>query len=240
MFKKIKSLIEENRGYHKKNQELLYNLYWAHIYHDSIRGKEWLEKLPLNIGRMAGDYNFFYLLNRILNDYKPKNILEFGLGESSKFISEYLANELLDSSHTIIEQDEKWKHSFEGSWSLSKRSNIIVCPVQKTHIKGHETNSYSNLKDKINNKFDLYIIDGPKGSEHYSRYDIVSLAKELEKKDEFIIIMDDYNREGEKQTIADLFQLFDKKGINAYKRNYLGTSNVILISTEKYKYATTL
>ena len=38
---------------------------WAHIYHDSIRGKKPIEELGLNIGRWAGNYSFFYVLNRI-------------------------------------------------------------------------------------------------------------------------------------------------------------------------------
>jgi hypothetical protein len=93
MISKIKALIKENRNNHLMNSMLLKDLEWANIYRDSIRGKEWLEKLPLNVGRAAVNYNFFYVLNRILNDYKPNRILEFGLGESSKFISTYILNE---------------------------------------------------------------------------------------------------------------------------------------------------
>ena len=35
----------------KENLLQTKELEWAHIYHDSIRGKEWLENLPLNVGR---------------------------------------------------------------------------------------------------------------------------------------------------------------------------------------------
>jgi hypothetical protein len=32
---------------------------WAHIYHDSIRGKKAIEELELNIVKWAGNYCFF-------------------------------------------------------------------------------------------------------------------------------------------------------------------------------------
>jgi hypothetical protein len=81
MLKKIKNLIQENIKFHKASQAGLNELYWANVYHDSIRGKKELENLGLNIGRWAGNYTFFYVLNRILNDYQPKKIIEFGLGK---------------------------------------------------------------------------------------------------------------------------------------------------------------
>ena len=54
-------------------------LVWAHRYHDSIRGSEFLEKLPLNIGRWAGNYTFFYVLSRTLMEYKPLKLIEWVL-----------------------------------------------------------------------------------------------------------------------------------------------------------------
>jgi hypothetical protein len=78
MIKKIKQLIKENREFNRQRISHLKEIEWAHIYHDSIRGIEWIQGLSLNIGRWAGNYSFFYVLNRILMDYKPKNILELG------------------------------------------------------------------------------------------------------------------------------------------------------------------
>ena len=110
MIKKIKSLINDFRENNKNIISLLQlnhiqskELEWAHIYHDSIRGKKHIENLSLNIGRWAGNYSFFYVLNRILNDYKPEKILDLGLGESSKLISTYLEHYLPNSTHTIVE-----------------------------------------------------------------------------------------------------------------------------------------
>jgi len=223
-----------------KQLELSREIEWAHIYHDSIRGKEWLMNLPLNIGRWAGNYSFFYVLNRILNDYKPKEILELGLGESSKFVSVYIDNYLTDSNHTIIEQDSHWADSFKDRFLLSGRSSINVIPLVKKNVKDFEVNSYENIENFITKKYDLYIVDGPLGSPQYSRYDIVNIAEMLNKDDEFIIIFDDHNRKGEKQTFKELKNVFKKKDINIHIGFYSGVKEVAIIGTDKYRFVNTL
>lgn len=240
MIKKIRELIRENRENQQKIIKLNQELDWANVYHDSIRGKEYLKNMSLNIGRWAGNYSFFYVLNRILNDFKPKTILEFGFGESSKFIMAYLDNFLLETKHLIIEQDENWANLFKSSFEVSKHSTIKICPLQIVIIKGFQTNSYSNLDSVINSKFDLYIVDGPFGTKKFSRYDILRVVEKNEMNDEFIIVLDDFNRNGEKETAKDLLQLLKQKGINIHTQVYSGVKSVLVIATDKYKYATSL
>lgn len=240
MILKIKQLIAENR---KKQDELMLQskeLEWAHIYHDSIRGKKWLEELPLNVGRWAGNYSFFYVLNRILSEHKPKSILDLGLGESSKFISSFLDNYLLDSRHTIVEQNEMWIKSFQERVVLSKRSTIFHFPLKETEIKGFISNSYDNLKGEITEKYDLYIVDGPFGSNRYSRYDIFFLVEKFDIEDEFIILFDDTNRQGERDTLKDIIDLLNYKKIDIFMGNYEGNKANTIIATQKYKFATSL
>ena len=241
--KVIRTLLENSNTIKNTQRELLLQtkeLEWAHVFHDSIRGKIWLEKLPLNIGRWAGNYSFFYVLHRILSDYKPKKILDLGLGESSKFISTYLDNYLLNSQHTIVEHDQSWINSFVNNFKLSLGSNIVHCPLFEIEINGFKSNSYFEFNNKINNKFDLYIIDGPFGSDRYSRYDIVSLVNRFSQTDEFIILMDDTNREGERDTVNDISILLKSKNIPIFSVEYIGNKTVTLIVSEKYRYATSM
>lgn len=247
IIKKIKKIIEENRKYHKENIRIqkdnflqMKELEWAHIYHDSIRGKKWLQDLSLNIGRWAGNYTFFYVLYRVLNDSKPLSILEFGLGESSKFISFFLENELVNSKHLIIEQDLDWFKKFEKKFQLSIRSKVAICTLYKRNIMNYEINSYTGLKETVNQKFDVYIVDGPFGSEHFSRYDIVELAKGFSAYDEFIILIDDYQRKGEKEMVRELIKTIESRGIKIYNAIYEGNKCVCVLGTEKYKYLQSL
>lgn len=240
MISRIKQLVKDNKERQQKiiaqNEELL----WASIYHDSIRGKKELQNLPLNIGRWAGSYSFFYILNRILSDYQPKKILEFGLGESSKFVSTFLDNYLLDADHLIIEQDSNWKLIFEKNFKLSPRSSIKVLPLLTKKYKEFEYNGYTDIEISINSRFDLYIIDGPFGSKNYSRFDIFTIAEKLSEQDDFIIIIDDYNRSGEQETTKELLIMFKSKNITVHSAVYKGLKSVKVIGTEKYKYITSL
>lgn len=213
---------------------------WANVYRDSIRGIVWLENLPLNIGRWAGNYAFFYVLNRILKDFQPKNILEFGLGESTRFIMSYIDNDLINTKHVVIEQDENWKKLFLNKNKMAPNTIIEVAPLEKKVVKGFEVNSYKDLEKIVDTKFDLYIIDGPFGSPRFSRYDIVALAQKFDNQDEFIIIIDDYHREGEKDTTNELIEVFKKKNIEINFGVYSGVKSVAILATNNYKYTTTL
>ena len=222
------------------NKDWLKELDWANVYHDSIRGKEYLTNLSLNIGRWAGNYAFFYLLNRVLHDFKPKKIVELGLGESSKFVSSCIDGINYDYEHTIVEQNENWSKLFQSKFSLSKKSEIFICPMVIKQVKNHNVNMYSNLLETINPKADLYIVDGPHGSPRYSRYDICQLAEIINSEDEFIIMLDDCQRVGEMDTFLELAAIFERKHIKFFTKKYKGVKTVIVIASEKYKYATTL
>ena len=163
-----------------------------------------------------------------------------GLGESTKFISSYLEYYLTDSKQIVIEKDKNWKNLFEERYTISKKTKIIVCPSEIVNVKGFETNVYQNLDMAVTEKFDFYLVDGPNGSYHYSRYDIVKLASNFETEDQFIIMIDDYDRQGERETVMDLRFVFKQQNRKVYENIYKGNKSVIVIATEKYKLATSL
>ena len=245
--KRIRKVINEFRS-RDENQKLeneniknqLAELEWAHIYHDTIKDREWLKNLSLSPGRWAANYSFLYIIVRILSEYKPKRVLEFGLGESSKIVSSFLENALHESSHLIIEQDQNWIESFQSRFNLSPKSVILYLPLDEKNIKGFPVTSYNNIKGKVTEIFDLYIIDGPFGSENFSRYDIHLLAEKLNVDDEFIIIIDDYNRQGEKETVTDLLNQLAAKGLKMHTGVYKGNKSQIIIATKKYRFATSM
>ena len=241
MIKKLKRLLKENRGYHKKQISLLQELEWANVYHDSIRGIDWLENLPLNIGRWAGNYAFFYVLHRILQDCKPDRILEMGLGESTKFISKYLENSLTNSTHLVIEHDKQWSNKFTANFELSERTKICICPLEEKTTLGFSYNSYSNFENAINTKaFDLYVVDGPIGSSRFSRYDILEAIKHVDKSKEFIVLFDDMNRYGEKDTYRAVLDFLSNKSIEVFQGRYQGVKEVKIIATQKFKFLNTI
>ncbi|WP_299251637.1 hypothetical protein [uncultured Lacinutrix sp.] len=240
MIKKVKKIIKKYLKLQEQSNLQLKELEWAHIYHDSIRGKYALQNLPLNIGRWAGNYAFFYILNRILSDFKLQRILEFGLGESTKFISTFIDNYHINSHLLTVEHDSNWKDLFLSSFNLTDNAKIKIHDLKEKEVNGYKSKGYNLIENKIKEVFDLYIVDGPFGSDNYSRYDIVSLLKNVSKNDDFIIIMDDYHRLGEQQTVEDILKLLKNKDISVFTKEYIGNKSVFVITTSKYKYVTSM
>ena len=236
----LRNLLKESVRFQAESLSLSREIEWAHIYHDSIRGKDYIQNLGLNVGRWAGNYSFFYILNRILSDYRPKRILDLGLGESSKFISTYLAHSLFESHHTVVEQDLNWISAFSEKFNLCERSKIIHCPIIETQIKGFPTLSYQNFEENVSGEYDLFIVDGPFGSDRYSRIDILSLVQKFEKAKEFIIIVDDSHRPGEQDTVEEICNCLKNKGISYHRADYSGSKQNTVIASEAYRYSTSL
>jgi hypothetical protein len=236
-FKKI--LYKKKKELEYTEKQWLKELDWANVYHDSIRGKSYIENLSLNIGRWAGNYAFFYVLNRIMHDFKPKKIIELGLGESTKFVSSCIKGINYDCEYIIIEQSKEWKSYFETNFVLPKKTYIKYYPTETKNIQGFDVNIYKDLNKLNNFNADLYIIDGPKGSKRFSRYDIYFLAEKFNKHSEFIILLDDCQRQGEEDTFSDLQKLFKEKGISYFVAKYSGIKTLKLIVTSKYKLSTT-
>ncbi|HPI30852.1 MAG TPA: hypothetical protein PLS26_10025 [Bacteroidales bacterium] len=245
--KKAKNLITEFRGRFndlRATEEIIRNqnaeLEWANIYHETIRGKKWLQELSISPGRWAANYSFIYVLTRILSDCQPKKIIELGLGESTKIVSTIIENELPDSTHLIIEQSQDWIMAFKSKFKLSSKSTILHLELETKIIKGFPVNSYKDINKKIDDTFDLYIIDGPFGSARYSRYDIISLIEKLKNNSEFIIIIDDYNRPGEQEMVLDLTEAINKKGFEIYSGRFAGAKAQRVIVTKKYQFVLTI
>ena len=234
IYKKVRQLINEfrtrNHELHRQNAELM----WADVFHDTIKGQQCFQNLSLSPGRYAAGYSFLYVLTRILLDHEPKRIIEFGLGESSKLISAYLGYKNSDAEHLIIEQDEEWGSVFLKKFKLCEQSELLYLPLCINKIKGNEVYSYSKLLEKVSGIYDLYIVDGPTGSMKFSRYDIYLLAERLKPGDEFIILTDDTERQGEQDTVEELKDLFAKKGFHITIGRYGGIKSQTIISSARY------
>ncbi len=221
----------------KQNSDNISELLWANIYHDTIRNKRWLDNISISPYGMAINYSMLYVLSRVLNEIKPKSILEFGLGQSTKFINAFIDNELQDTTHHIIEHDSYWISEFKvGSSNFQK---IIQLDLARTNIKNKNIQFYNGLLEEIDNQYDLFLIDGPNGLPSYSRYDICLIAEKFKENDQFIIIMDDFQRSGEKQTVEKLIKILVSKNIKFHSKIFVGSKSQFLLVTDEHKIALT-
>lgn len=234
----ISRYIDFLKNIEKQNQELL----WARVWNDTCRGIEWIKDLPgISPGRWAVGYNYVYIMTRILDCIEPHAVLDLGLGISSTLISAWFRySQYEDGCHTIVEQDKQWAEFYLKKYPLSPSSKLIITECVEKNYKGKKINAYKDFKKSISgNKYNVISIDGPWGSEHYSRRDIVPLLPDILTKD-FAIIMDDSNRIGEKETVEEIINILEKNGIKTEMGLYHGETDCTLICSSDYKFLCTL
>lgn len=232
MLRNIKILLEEQK---KDSLEIINAL----EFHTAINGKSWIKEIGFNLTEWSADYKLLTYLFRILNDFKPQNILEFGMGETTKMLSAYVTKYNREAKAYTVEHDDNWIKFFAAETNNLDSINVIKTAMVKAPIKGTETNYYENLISQISSygKFELVVIDGPIGSEAYSRYNACDLVESDLLADKFVMLFDDAHRAGEKQTINDLELLLNKKEIK-YSTLLIPSSekDICLIFSEDYKF----
>ena len=215
-------------------REILYGL----IFNSTIRDSKWLKYKSFSPGGWAADYRLLYSLYRILDGLKPKRILEFGLGQSSKMIHQY-AN-YYNAEATTCEHDENWIGFFKEGKDGDYEVNIKNVELESISYNGFETLTYKNLhKEFGDDKFDLIVVDGPFGSDHYSRPQIIDLAKHNLNKS-FVIVIDDTERDGEKDTIEEVIKSLGEMGIDNCHCTCSASKCHTIICSEDLKFLMTM
>jgi len=213
---------------------------WANIFNNTVNKSIWLKNTSISPGRFAAGYNFLYVLYRILNDKTPLSIIEFGLGQTSKITLDY-AQFNNNAKIKIVEHDIEWINFFWGK--EINPNNFEICKVENEHIKYKdiETLCIKNIKSVIQDiKYDLIIVDAPFYSERYSRSQVFNFLPNNIDKANFCIVIDDYNRHGEKETCHELENIFKKNHIVFYKGIYHGMKDIAIYCSENNKFLTTL
>jgi len=231
----INSLLEETSLQNRYIRETVF----ADVFDFTIRDSLWFKKQTLHPGRWAMGFPALYVLYRVLDEFKPKKILEFGLGESTRLTWQY-QDHFKNSGLTIIEQDEKWIRFFSDE-IFDVKDKVKVLPVTTKLNDGTTGSTYEGLLPVIaGNKFDCVIIDGPIGTESNSRYQLVDIIRNDLLNENFVIIFDDSQRRGEQLTLSAAYKEFEKKGIEYYSGTYSGENDTTLICSSGLKFLTSL
>lgn len=231
--KRILTFEQNNKNLFIKN----YEPYWANVYHDTINNSHWLANKSVSPGRWAVSYIVLYVLYRILDEIKPQSILECGLGQSSKLTIQYTESHNADL--TICENNPEWLSFFMRQFSTADKYTKILDTEMVHIVPEYESRTYKDFKSAIQNKkFNLVLIDGPLGSAHYSRPEILETINNLDKS--FVILMDDMNRIGEQETFELLKTKLHEKHINFKETIYESDKKLGLICSPDLEWLTTL
>lgn len=229
----LKNVTQSLEYLKKQNDELI----WADIYNSTIANSSWFDQ-SVSPGRWAVGYPLLYVLYRILDEQNVNSILELGLGQSSKMTCCYTHTKN-NVSHIIVDHNNDWTDFFSHNIDeIFDKSKLVLCDLDYNDVYEHY--SYNGFKDSIPIlEYDLIIVDGPYGSEHDSRNDILGIIPSRLASD-FVIILDDCEREGEKETFEKLLHILVENGIDCSVGVYSGIKEVRVITSKSRSYLCTL
>lgn len=204
---------------------------WAEVFHDTIASSRWLVDKALSPGRWAVGYPYLYVLYRVLDEARPMRILELGLGQSTKVISQYAAADAR-VHHIVVEHDERWTEFFSRHFGLPCVTQVLRCEWGNESYDGVEgVRIYSGLAERIRGqRFDLISIDGPLGGDmtEYARIDVLRMMPDI-LSDSFAIMIDDCERPGEARTSRAMCEALTLAGVDFKRGNYRGDKDVAVI-----------
>ncbi|MBE6444181.1 MAG: hypothetical protein E7020_05910 [Alphaproteobacteria bacterium] len=219
-----------------KIRNLFSELNYANLFHDSTLNSEWLKNKNFSLYGAAANYSFIYTLFKILDNAKPKSILEFGLGQTTKLTSQYAiySNCKLD----VCEHDLEWINIYKKQLPDEKNININHLDLEYFDYDGVRNDRYANLntitKDR---KFDLIIIDGPIGhKKNFPRSNILEVIENNSLDENFIIIIDDTERKGEQMLIKKIKDMLTEKNIDFVYSIREGNKQQSLITSTSFSY----
>lgn len=215
---------------------------WADVFNSTINNSSWLLEQTFSPGRWAVGYQCLYAMYRILDEAKPKRILELGLGQSTRMISQYAATHE-GVEHVVIENDANWVEFFKNAYDMPACSRIEVCEHEMVAYKdADEVRVYKDFAEKLKGmQFDFIIIDAPKSGDmkRFARIDVLRMMPEC-LSENFVILMDDYNRACEIRTVRQMENVLKENGIPYKRGKYSGLKDCAILCAESLQFLATL
>ena len=218
----LKQSLHQNNAQNARLDELL----WAATFSSVTAKSTWLKDKSFAPGRWALGYPALYILYRILNEKKPKHILELGMGQSTRMIAQYTRH-YKKVEHTVVEHDPDWVAFCQKDCALCERSSVVLLEREMVPFRDQS--------------FDFICIDAPLGGDmkDYARIDVLRLLPGILKKS-FILLLDDYNRPGEQKTAAAMEAVLQSAKIAYTKGAYSGLKTTLILCSQDNRFFTSL
>lgn len=204
---------------------------WAQIFNNTISESLWLKDKTFSPGRWAVGYPYLYVMYRVLNETRPKRILELGLGQSTRMIAQYAAA-FQDVEHIVVEHDPEWVEFFCNDFPLPKNTKVVMLEREMVPYKDADAvRVFKGFKETFQGqKFDFISVDAPLGGDmkQYARIDVLNLIPDG-LGENFVIMVDDCNRIGETNTVKEIQQRLADYQIGHQTGWYQGEKISVLI-----------
>lgn len=188
-------------------------------------------KVDIKLGGWAMGMPMLFLLHELVTKFDGLRVLEFGSGQSTKFIGEHsksAPNVIIE--HVVYEHDAKFAAKF-----VSDQTDIRIVQVASSWRE-----SKYIIPDELPHGMNVIIVDGPFGSPLFSRTNILDFISRQQDLEDFVIIFDDVNRPGERITERRLMQMLRARGYNPRRKRYEGEKIVSVITPNESKFQSLL
>lgn len=179
----------------------------------------------------AANYSLLYLVLRIFRELQPKSVLDIGAGQTSILWSRLFGAGQADRILTI-EHDPEWAAHIGARIG----HEILVSPLEMRREGERTVSTYDWAAIRARGPFDVILCDGPPGTAQWSRYGVISLVDETLPAD-FVIVMDDAERDGETQTVNALLGRLEAMGRQARLGKVRGQKVQAVIAGGAYRKA---
>lgn len=211
---------------------------WAEVFNNVISDSPWLKNTAFSAGRWAVGYQYLYVMYRVLNEIHPRHILELGLGQSTRMISQY-ASSHEQVEHFVVEDDPEWIDFFSRDFTLCNLSKIIKLDCEMIPFKEAEAaRVFKGFEEQFNGrKFDFISIDAPVGYDmtQYARIDVLKMLPGC-LADSFIIMIDDTERTGETNMVNAIKEQLKQSGIAFAVGRYSGKKDCTVICSNNLRF----
>ena len=215
---------------------------WAQIFNNTISESLWLKDKTFSPGRWAVGYPYLYVMYRVLNETRPKHILELGLGQSTRMIAQYAAA-FQDVEHIVVEHDPEWVEFFCNDFPLPKNTKVVMLEREMVPYKDADAvRVFKGFKETFQGqKFDFISVDAPLGSDmpQYSRIDVLNLVPDGLTPN-FVIMVDDCDRSGEINTVQEIRKKLSNSGIAQRMGRYSGAKTCSLVCPDHFGFLCSL
>ncbi len=219
--------------------DMMRQLLWEQKYRNAVMDSEWLLKKSIFPGDGTDaevGYHFFYFLYRIMDEYHPRNILEFNFGQSTKMIAQYAAGR--QARHVVLEQSRSRVEHFLPLWGIPWKNTIVYgLPLQEAHMKGKTGVAYQEFdRASGSSQYDLVVMKCPSGKDIRIHMDLLPRLPGILHKD-FAILMDHVEDDCGKMVRQCIVETLKKNGIGIIQKDIRGfPSDACVLASEGWEY----
>lgn len=158
----------------------------------------------------AASHSLLYLLLRSIREFHPQRVLELGAGQSTLLIDAANGALRLGMDVITVEHDADWAAHIQKRVSHP----LVHRPLAAGTEDGKPIQYYAPGFLPEDARFNLVVIDGPPAHEQELRFSRIGCLQFLPQMlaDDFILIIDDAEREGEAYLVDRLAERFASLG----------------------------